>query len=136
MTVQPLRSSGAGSSPLRVVKGRRIGRPQVGVWAVYTVVAVVAFFALIYSRTALDRSAIELQAVNEQIAEAENTFQQPRLEVARLGSPDRIVPAAEELGLAYPEEVLPVAAAGVVSVERNDLEQRWAEVKSVLSASP
>lgn len=136
MTVQPLRTTGVASAPLRVVRGRRIGRPQIGVWAVYTVVAVVAFFALIYSRTALDRSAIELQTVNEQIAEAENTFQQLRLEVARLGSPDRIVPAAAELGLVYPDVVLPVAAAGVVAVEQNELEQRWAEVKSVLSASP
>ena len=136
MTARPLRSHAVGNPPLRVVLGRRIGRPQIGIWAVYTIVAIVAFFALIYSRTALDRSAIELRAVEEQIAEAENTFQQLRLEVARLGSPERIVPAAGELGLVYPEEVQPVAAAGVVAVDEDDLEQRWAEVKSVLSASP
>lgn len=136
MTARPLRAGRTAAAPLRVVRGRRIARPQVGVWLVYTLVAVVAFFALIYSRTALDRTAIELRAVEQQIAEEENTFQQLRLEVARLSSPERIVPAAEELGLVYPDEVLPVAAAGVVAADPDDPEQRWAEVKSVLSASP
>lgn len=136
MSAVPVRSRGFSAAPLRVVRGRRITRPQVGVWAVYTVVAVLAFFALIYSRTALDRSAIELERIEEQIAIEENSYQQLRLEVARLGSPDRIVPAANELGLVLPTHVQPVAAAGVVTVEQDDLEQRWAEVKSVLSASP
>jgi cell division protein FtsL len=136
MSAVPVRSRGISTAPLRVVRGRRIARPQVGVWAVYTIVAIVAFFALIYSRTALDRSAIELERVEEQISIEENTYQQLRLEVARLGSPERIVPAAAELGLVYPDVVQPVAAAGVVTVEQDDLEQRWAEVKSVLSASP
>ena len=46
MTIRPLRSPEVAHAPLRVVSGRRLPRPQIGLWLVYTLVAVVAFFAM------------------------------------------------------------------------------------------
>jgi len=125
-----------GVAPLRLLQAKRVRIPHLGMWVVYTIFAIVAFFGLIYSRTALDESAFQLQQIQTQTAEQQERFQQLRLEVARLKSPERIVPAAQDMGLVFPEDVTPVVASGVVVLENNDLEERWTEVKSILSASP
>ena len=119
MTVRPLRSDEVAPAPLRVVRGRRWRRPQVGMWVTYTAVAVFAFFALIYSRTALDENVFIIGELDEQIAVELDLQERYVLEVARLKSPNEIVPAAESLGLVLPEDVIPVAADGVL-VQRDD----------------
>ncbi len=137
MTVRPVVDRArAPLAPLRLLQNRRVRMPHLGMWVVYTVFAVAAFFGLIYSRTVLDASAFELQQIETQIAQEQERFQQLRLEVARLSSPQRIVPAAEEMGLVFPEDVIPVVAPDTFVADANDLEQRWTEVKSILSASP
>ena len=135
MTVRPLSADEVSAAPLRVVSSRRLRRPQLGMWAVYTLVAVVAFFALIYSRTALDGTAFELRELNQQIAVEQERQQQLGLEVARLASPGEIVPAAEEMGLVLPHEVIPVAAEGVV-ISNDDLAARLAGPAADVRASP
>lgn len=136
MTVRPLRATDVASAPLRVVSGRRFRRPQIGLFLIYTALAVAAFFAIIYSRTALDQSAFELQELNQQIAVEKELQQRLSLEVARLASPTEIVPAAEEMGLVLPDNVYPVAAEGVL-IERgiDPLEQLASEYDDV-SAAP
>ena len=114
MTVRPLRVTEVAPTPLRVVSARRFLRPQLGIWVVYTMVAVAAFFALIYSRTALDQTAFELRDLNQQIAVETELQQQLRLESARLASPSQILPAAQEMGLVLPQEVIPIGAEGVL----------------------
>ena len=114
MTVRPLRVTEVAPTPLRVVSARRFPRPQLGIWVVYTMVAVAAFFALIYSRTALDQTAFELRDLNQQIAVETELQQQLRLESARLASPSQILPAAQDMGLVLPQEVIPIAAEGVL----------------------
>ena len=137
MTVRPAAvTRPAVSAPLRLLQSKRVRMPHLGMWMVYTMVAIVAFFGLIYSRTALDESAFQLQQIQNETAAEQERFQQLRLQVARLKSPERIVPAAQEMGLVFPDDVTPVVASGVVVVENTELEERWTEVKSILSASP
>ncbi len=136
MTVRPLRSIEISHAPLRVVSSRRFRRPQLGMWVVYTLVAVLAFFALIYSRTALDDTAFELRELNQQIAVELERQQQLGLEAARLASPGQIVPAAEAMGLILPDDVIPIPAEGVVVSRDADLANRLAGSGADVSASP
>lgn len=136
MTVRPLRTTQIAHAPLRVVAGRRFPRPQLGLWVVYTVVAVVAFFAMIYSRTALDESAFELHELNQQIAVELDLQQRLALEAARLASPTEIVPAAEGMGLVLPDIVHPIAAPGVLVERGIDPLEHLATTYENVSASP
>jgi cell division protein FtsL len=104
-------------------------------WLLFTALVIFVFFALIYSRTILSDSAFRLEEVESQIAQEEAVYQQLRLEVARLQSPGRIVPLAEQIGLVLPNQVRTVEAAGVTGSE-GGAEARWVEVKSILTASP
>lgn len=117
-------------APVRVVAGSRRARPRIGGWVVYTVVVALAFFGLIYSQTSLDSSAFELKELEAQIAVEEAEYQELRLMVARLQSPARIAPAAEDLGMVLPHSMQTVTAPGVV-VDASD-----PVVSPVLTASP
>lgn len=114
MTVRPLHTADVTPAPLRVVGSPRVRRPQMGLWVVYTTIAIVAFFGLILSRTALDETAFELRELSQQIAVEMELQQQLGLEAARLASPGAIVPAAEALGMVLPADVIPVAVPGVL----------------------
>jgi len=120
---------------LRVIAGRRSVRPRLGTWVLFTALAIALFFALILSRVALDKPALELNDLSKQIEAEQVQYQQLRLEVARLQAPERIVPLAEELGLTYPDEVRVVVADGVGD-RRPSTEDRFADVRSILTASP
>lgn len=99
---------------IRVIKGTRSEQPRVGGWAVYSVVVALVFFGQIYSQTELDSSAFELKELDSQIAEAQAEQLELKLEVARLDSPARIVPAADELGMVLPTDRRAITAPGVV----------------------
>ncbi len=120
---------------IRVIPGRAVRPMRLAPWLLFTLLVLFVFFALIYSRTALSDSAFDLKTVEEQIFHEEAVYQQLRLEVARLQSPDRIVPLAEQIGLVLPNQVRTVEAPGVAGSE-GGAEARWAEVKSILTASP
>jgi cell division protein FtsL len=136
MTVRPLRAAEAIASPLRIVTNRRSRRPQVGMFLIYCALAIAAFFAIIYSRTALDQSAFELNELNSQISVERELRQRLELEVARLVSPTEIVPAAEVMGLVLPDDVFPVAAPGVLIERGVDPLERLASVNDDVSAAP
>lgn len=102
---------------LRVIPGRsrnpaRISIRQLG----WLVLAVAMFFTLIYSRIFLDSAAFELTSLEGQISEQESRFDELRLEVAQLESPERIYAEAQAMGMVLPEEgrtvyaPMPVAA--------------------------
>ena len=120
---------------MRVVPGRGVRPLRMAPWLLFTILVVFVFFALIYSRTALSDSAFHLREVEALITQEEATFQQLRLEVARLQSPERVVPLAEQIGLVLPDQVRTVEATGVTG-SGGGAEARWAEVKSILTASP
>ena len=81
-------------------------------WVLYTVVAVAAFLAFIFLRTAVDEVVYEIS--NTQVQIQMELERQARLEEEKraLQSPWEIVPIAERmLGMVLPEDVIPVSAA-------------------------
>lgn len=112
MTARPLRSP-VRLAGLRVISGRQTRRPAMAPWLVVSFITIVAFLALIGSRTALDRSAFELAELNAAIDEAASTNQKLRIEIAELENPARIVPLAEEMGLVIPTERQQLLVRGV-----------------------
>ncbi len=100
---------------IRLISSGPTGRPRVAAWVVYTLVVALVFFGLIYSQTELDASAFELQELDEQISDAQLLHSELSLEVARLSSPARIVPAANDLGMVLPTEMRTISAPGVVA---------------------
>ncbi len=120
---------------LDVVAGRALRLPRLRGWLLFTIAVVVAFFVLIGSRTALDRSAFELKELETRIAAEEQRYWELRLEVARLEAPDRVMARAAELGLVYPAEVRRTTAVREGPAGGN-VEQRWGELKSLLNSQP
>jgi cell division protein FtsL len=102
---------------------------------VFTLVVVLAFFALIYSRISLDRAAFELHQIGQDVAAQERIHWDLRLEVARLQSPQRITEAAAGLGLVYPEERITIEASGVAP-DTDYAAARWTASRSLLSELP
>ena len=66
---------------LRVIAGRRSVRPRLGTWVLFTALAIALFFALILSRVALDKPALEMNDLSKQIEAEQVQYQQLRLEV-------------------------------------------------------
>jgi cell division protein FtsL len=99
------------------------------------VVVVAAFFLLIWSRIALDHNAFVLQELESQTAVEESLYWDLRVEAARLQAPERIIAAATEMGMAYPDSVHTVEVPGMGS-ERSLTEDRWIDLKQVLGARP
>ena len=105
-------------SRLRVIPGHNpasVGMRQLG----WLVLAIAMFFTLIYSRIYLDRAAFEITRLEGQINEQEARFDELRLEVAQLESPQRIYAEAERMGMVLPEQgrtvfaPMPEPAAGI-----------------------
>lgn len=134
MTARPARL-GDRATGLRLVQGTVRPRPRAGSWIVFALLAVFVFFAPIVSRTSLDRAAFELREIRQSISEETARFEELELEVARLSSPSRIAPLADALGMVLPTEVVRVEAPRIVR-NQTDREERWAEMKSILTASP
>lgn len=122
---------------LRVVDAPAVApaRPPIGAWLVLAVVVVGAFFILISSRIALDRTAFELDRLDREIAAEESRYWELRLEVTELQSPERIRELADEMGMVYPARVETIDVPALGTPVR-DLEERWADLKALLSAQP
>ena len=91
-------------SGLRVIPGRR-SETRIGLrQASMLLLAIAMFFALIYSRIYLDRAAFEITRLESQISVQEAQFDELRLAVAQLESPQRIYAEAERMGMVLPEE--------------------------------
>jgi len=112
-------------SRLRVIPGRnpaRIGLRQLA----WLLLAVAMFFSLIYSRIFLDRAAFQITTLEGQISEQETRFDELRLEVAQLESPQRIYAEAVRMGMVLPEEgrtvyaPMPVTTGGASELESSD----------------
>ncbi|MDJ0792159.1 MAG: hypothetical protein QNJ71_09695 [Acidimicrobiia bacterium] len=81
--------------------------------AFFTLLAIALFFAMIYLRIALDRTAFELEGLEDEIVLEESRQLDLRLEIARLQDPLRISTEAERIGLTHPDERLPIEISGV-----------------------
>ena len=91
---------------------RQAGSPRIVPLLFFTVLVVAIFFAMIYLRIAMDRSAFELDAVNGQIVLEQSRTLDLRLELAQLQDPQRIATQASQIGLVYPEEQISLVVAG------------------------
>jgi cell division protein FtsL len=78
----------------------------------FTFLVVAIFFAMIYLRIAMDRSAFELDAVEDQIALEQSRTLDLRLEHAQLQDPQRIAAQATQIGLVYPDEQITLVVTG------------------------
>ena len=132
----------AGPAPLQVVTStprperaapRRRGsfRP----WALFTVIVIAAFFGLTYSRISLDRSGFELDRLDAEIAEENARVADLRAQVAELQNPQRLNAEAERMGMVFPSQMVQLTVAQA-SPEDIDPEQRWAQLKVLLTARP
>ncbi len=90
---------------LRVIPGRSRNPARIGVrQAGWLLLAIIMFFTLIYSRIFLDRAAFQITKLEGSISEQESRFDELRLQVAQLESPQRIYAEAERMGMVLPEE--------------------------------
>lgn len=67
-------------------------------------VGITAFLGLVFARTSLDNSAFDLAELDTAIEHQTELNRDLRIEIARLESPARIAPMAEEMGLVIPTE--------------------------------
>ena len=87
-------------------------------WVIYTVVAVAAFLAFIFLRTAVDEVMYDISNTQAQIQVELERKAHLEEEKRALQSPWEIVPIAERmLGMVLPEDVIPVSAAETAPVE-------------------
>ncbi len=86
----------------------RRARPRVRPLAVFVLAVVLAFFAMIYSRISLDRTAFELQELDHEITQEQQLMDRLRVQTARRLDPIGITRRAEEMGLVFPDERLPL----------------------------
>lgn len=81
-------------------------------WVIYTVVAVAAFLAFIFLRTAVDEVVYEISNTRAQIQGELERKARLEEEKRALQSPWEIVPIAERmLGMELPDDVIPVYVA-------------------------
>jgi cell division protein FtsL len=88
------------------------GGPRIVPLLFFSVLVVAIFFAMIYLRIAMDRSAFELDSVNDQITLEQSRTLDLRLELAQLQDPQRIAAQAAEIGLVYPESQITLVVTG------------------------
>ena len=95
-------------------------------WSIFSLLAVAAFLGMVLVRTSLDNTAIELARIEGSLAEAQSLNQRLRLEIARLESPARIGPLAQEQGMVFPQHSEQLVVEGVGSKTMSD--PRWADM--------
>ena len=96
----------------RTVATKLAGSPRIIPLLFFTVLVVAIFFAMIYLRIAMDRSAFELDSVNAQITLEQSRTLDLRLELAQLQDPQRVATQAAQIGLVYPEEQITLVVTG------------------------
>ena len=102
---------------------------------IFILAVTLAFFAVIYSRISLDRTAFELQRLERQIAAEEQLHWDLRAEHARLQAPGRITQRAAELGLVYPVDQHSIEVTGVER-EVGGPEDRLTDLRALFMEQP
>jgi hypothetical protein len=133
---RPIGAPGIGSAGFRVaIDHTRSRRSNRKIWFMVGFTVVSVFFLMIWSRIALDHTAFVLQEIEHETGMIETRYWELRLESARLQAPDRIIEAAIDMGMVYPETVRTVEVAGLGG-DGSETEQRWVGLKAVLGAQP
>lgn len=99
MTARPLRSAPQ-PGRIRVIGGRpRLRRPAVSPFLLFGVVIIASMIGIVVARTSLDAGAFRIAELEVQIQEEQRLHETLTLEIARLESPTRVGPLAEEMGM-------------------------------------
>ena len=88
----------------RRTTARDVAGPRVVPLVFYTILVVALFFAMIYLRIALDRTAFELDELERSIELEQSRHLDLRLELAQLQDPIRIANEAQRIGMNHPTE--------------------------------
>jgi hypothetical protein len=122
--------------------GRQVGvrtharkRPVVRPLVIFTMAVILVFFAVIYSRISLDRTAFELQSLDREIAAEKEHHWNLRVEYARLQAPDLITQRAAALGLVYPDDRYTIEISGMVDANGGP-EDRWMALRALFVEQP
>ena len=107
-----------------MIEGRLGARPRIASWMLYTIAFALVFFGLIFSQTRLNQSALTIQEIETQIAIEREIAEDLGLQVARLQSPARVQPAADDLGMVFPSSLETLTASGVVTADDPVLPER------------
>lgn len=134
MTARPLRVPARREAGLRVVHGARRRRPVVTPFASFAVIVLGALFGIVFARTALDQGAFDLAKLDRSIVEARTENTRLRLEVARLESPTRVAPLAQEMGLVFPEQQTTVVVRALDDPV-TPTDPRWASIGRYAAAA-
>ena len=104
---------------------------------VVSTVLVVAIFGVVIAHVALTQRQFRLESLEREAARQETRYEKLRLEVAQLESPERVVAAAQQLGMVPPAAVTYLASsrsAPAASPAETPPSGEWATVKSHLAA--
>lgn len=134
MTARPQRVAVKKPAGLKLVQGRRHRRPVVSPFVAFVLIVLAALFGIVFARTALDQGAFDLAELNRQIVASRSENTELRLEVARLESPTRIAPMAEEMGMVFPAERDTVVVERITAPD-GPTDPRWASIGRYAAAS-
>ena len=102
------------------------------------VMVFIAVFGVVAAHVLLTQRQFRLERLENQAAAQEAKYEQLRLQVAQLESPDRVVDAARALGMVPPASVTYLTSSGTdpasVSAQHSPSDE-WARVKSHLAAA-
>ncbi len=104
--------------------------PVVRPLVIFTLAVILAFFAVIYSRISLDRTAFELQRLEREITAEQERHWDLRVDYARLQAPDLITQRAAALGLVYPETRHTIEISGMADTVGGP-EDRWMDLRAL-----
>lgn len=134
MTARPLRAPVRRAAGLRVVQGRRARRPVVTPFLAFVLIVLVALFGIVFARTALDQGAFDLAELDRAIVAAQTENTRLRLEVARLESPTRVAPLAEQMGMVFPS-VRDTVVVESITDPLEPADPRWASIGRYAAAT-
>ncbi len=109
--------------------------PVVRPLVIFTLAVILAFFAVIYSRISLDRTAFELQRLEREITAEQERHWDLRVDYARLQAPDLITQRAAALGLVYPETRHTIEISGMADTVGGP-EDRWMDLRALFVEQP
>lgn len=121
------------------VEGRRRRARRLTI--VGSTILVAALFGVVFAHVLLTQRQFRLDHLEQQAANEEAKYERLRLEVAQLESPERVVSAAQQLGMVPPATVKylsstrPTPAATAGQADTPPSEGDWATVKSHLAQS-
>ncbi len=126
----------------------RVHRTRQVLVAAGAALVVALAFSLVYLHVVMAQKQIRIDQLNSQVAQRERTYQQLRLQVAKLGSPQQIISTAEgRLGMRQPASVTYLRpAAGTPSVSSSSAgpgapsaprgDANWPQIKAALAGQP